>query len=554
MLNLTDAQFLIQTKLTKNFADYLANEFIDNLFQPDNIQPILDNRYNYIQSRQRTRFNSRDSIVANEILSLQFHPNGNWLIYSRMDGSLNLWSLIENNSNKGLFNLDPSVDHLHSADIVGTDNLITCISWDPKSLDISGNNRGNIYNSNKNNFVTSMNNNQLFIWNIQTGSNKQKNLQILQKISLSNKKIKLNKCFYSNNGNWIYGITKNDGIFIFDSKINSNNHIDNMNADHNDNFLYHWDVKRENLLNDNDVVYSFEIDKLDKLVFLGLKSGKIIVGQMIQSDKDTDNKLKINYLTTLNNHRTSITSLKFDPMGRFLFSGSTDGTLIFWNILQGFQIEHTITDINNSINMLDVDNLGKLLSVCTENGKVSFYDINNANLFCVKQLDTSLSLPILKFLPNKAWFITSVENDVLNMYTMESTDILQFWKLQYDTKLKESRLNYRNSLHNSHKNFKKLTRSTNSASSTQLKKQNIRSTGDNKSATNRYLNKSPSSISSSSGSSNIPLSLKRGGLVTNSRSSYVINKKRGYDRNRFDRDPKMGSYNNSNYGSSRFNR
>lgn len=558
MQTLTDLQFIEKTKLTTSLANYLTNNFIDDLYKPENIQPILDNRYNYIQSRQKTRFNSRGSIVANEILSLQFQPNGNWLAYSRMDGSLNLWHLKENNTHghgntnsntRSLFNLDPLEDQLQLPDALGKDSLITCISWDPTIRD----NNKNTQKNNNMNLVTSMNTNQLVIWNLKIDNRKQKTCQILQKISLNDRRIKLNKCFYSNNGSWIYGITKMDGIFIFDSKIDTTN-INNNNV--TSNLLYHWDLKAHSLLDENDMIYSFEIDKLDKLVFVGLKSGKIIVGQIVQSVEPNGKDIKINPLFTLNNHSNSVTALKFDPLNRYLFSGSTDGTIIYWNILQGFQIDQTITDINDSISMLDVDHLGKILSVSTENGKLFFYNTNDSTLFTSKQLTNPSLLPIFKFLPNKSWFITNVKNDILNLYTMECADILKYWKSQYETKLRQSRMNHKNQT--GHKNSRRLSRPTSTANVTPLKRTNTaflgNSTTSNIPNTNRYLNKSSTM---GSNTSNIPSSAKRGNAM--GRSSYMVSKKRSYDRNRYDRDfSKPSSYNNNggggNYGSSRFNR
>lgn len=389
------SDFLEKKAITPELADYITESYLKELLEKNqSSQKIADDRYVQVASQSRSRFGS--SLTQNEIISMEFHPSGKLLGYSRMDGSLTIWQVPEN----GDFSSSSS-RKIVTNNIVGKDKLVTSLSWNAVELS---------------QVATATNSNELIIWSLDDAKLSETELHRIKTIPLGSVRTKINKCYFSPRGKWLLAASKSENLYLLSAK--------------ND-FSLVSTIKLNEYISNNDTIYSITFNNSDDYLFVGCKNGKTLVFS-IEETKATE--AKVQYLFALEGHRGAVTALKMDQNGRYLITGSSDGTCVFWD-LTTFIPKHTITDINNLILAIDVDHLGKMMAITTADDTLLFYNTSNGKLIKKLSIEFLKSDIWFKFYPNKSWFIKSSKDDILVCHINPASDELKFWRKAYESAL-----------------------------------------------------------------------------------------------------------------------
>lgn len=384
------SKFLQNRSISTELSNMVTEKFIEETLSKKNIETVEDERYSHVVSHSKSRFAA--SIIPNEVLALEFHPTGDVVAYSRMDGSLSIWKL---NSTQGRFS--QSTGYIYIPGAVNSEMVITSLSWNPKEL-------GQL--------TTASNSNEIFLWGL---DDSKRGIVKLKTIILRNHKTKLNRCVYDPSGKWLLCSTKTECIYLFD--------VENEHSLHHT--LDLWE-----LLKYRDSITSITWNNSGSHIFVGLRNGKLIILEMTFKHDE----ISFEVIIDIEAHRNSITSLKMDPCGRFLIAGSSDGTCSIWN-LRSMSCSSVISDLDSAVISLDIDHLGKIIAICTSGDQVYFYNANNYELIKKESLVSFHSDLIFKFHPNKSWYILSGKDDCLRNLTTQAADELTYWKQEYEKNL-----------------------------------------------------------------------------------------------------------------------
>lgn len=347
-----------------NVVENVAVKFLQSAFENEHINAIEDDRYNHVITRIQSRF--KNSLTPNEILAFEFHPAGHSLAYSRIDGSITIWPSIQATFIPGKM--------IHIKDACGTDKLVTSISWNPNEIT---------------QLITSCNSDELDIWEYD-----ELNLKASKVRSISvDHKTKLNNALFDPTGEYILAITKSDSIYLFSAK---------------DDYRLLHTIKLKSTMS-SDTLYSVTWDNSGSNIFLGTKNGSIIA---MSINKENNEMFKVLEVTA---HRFSVTCLKIDPLGRYLFSGSKDGSCSIWELRTLICIKE-ISGLESNILSMDICHLGKMLGLCLEDERVCFCDVTTGKIIYESSLSGSNSEPLLRFFPDKTMFILSGKNDTLEKH------------------------------------------------------------------------------------------------------------------------------------------
>ncbi|CAI4049433.1 Tex1p SKDI_14G0780 [Saccharomyces kudriavzevii IFO 1802] len=380
---------LDQKTITSEVAASVTSKYLQSTLSKSNTSDIEDERFIHVSSRSHSRFSSSSS-TPNEVLSLKFHVSGSSMAYSRMDGSLTVWFIKDASFDKSV--------KIYIPDCCGSDKLATDLSWNPTSL---------------NQLAVVSNSSEISLLLINEMTLKASKLRTL---SLGSK-TKVNACLYDPSGNWLLAATKSERIYLFDVK-----------EDHS--LLCSLNVSNTSP-NDSDIIYSIEWSNAGSYIFIGFKSGYLVILNA------KDGMLRVS--NTIKAHSGSITGIKMDPWGRYFITGSSDGNCYIWST-KSLCCELIINDLDSAVITLDICHLGKILAICTEGEMVYFYDINDGKLLQSKSLANYKSDLVLKFYPNKSWYIMSGKNDTLsNHFLKNEKNLITYWKDLYNSAIIEKR-------------------------------------------------------------------------------------------------------------------
>lgn len=351
------------------------------------VEDIEDDRYLHVVSRSQSRF--AVPINPNRILQLEFHPSGHYLGYCREDGSLTVWKL--GNSS-----------FARSKKMVIPDAMIHWISWNSQEVS---------------EFVTCSGNHELLIWGI---DEKKREIVKLRTLNSGNKNNKIERCIFDPSGNWL---------------------LSQQGLD-----LHFWDVK-----SDYQLKHFFQLDSLEDIdidnsvtainwtnsgshLVIGLSSGKLIV---LQTDQDL-----VRVILVVEAHRSAINSIVLDPWGQKLITGGEDGSCNLWE-LATMCCQMTLDNRSSRICSMDIDSQGKILAVTSSDNAAQFYDIIEGRLLASHNLKTEESDPLIKFYPDKSWFILSGKHDSLERHFTPGNynDLTSFWKVDTERQNPRNRAN-----------------------------------------------------------------------------------------------------------------
>lgn len=339
---------------------------------------IEDDRYNACASKTKSRFSTSGSYNSNEVLSVEFNSIGSLLAYSRLDGSMTIWTI----------NHPKYLQKIYKPDICGQDKLVTSICWNPKE---------------SSQFITTSNNHEIILWNVDSKLrkiNRIKSFPILHETI----KLKFNNCTFDPTGNICVASTKSGHIYLFNFK---NGAINENSADISNSYstTFLGDV----IPNFDSIIRSIIWNNSGEYLFIGLKDGDILVLKL-----DSEH-MKLSLIFTIKSHSSSIIKLALDPWGKYLFSACNDGIVAVWD-LKTLCCKKIINDINDSILSIDVDSEGFVLGVTTESSNLHFYDLDSFERIYSNDLSETESDPILKFYTKSFGFIISDEHNTLKYY------------------------------------------------------------------------------------------------------------------------------------------
>lgn len=363
-----------------------CEKLISGMLNKQHVEDIEDDRYSHVVSRSQSRFAA--PISSNRILNLEFHPSGHYMAYSREDGSLTVWRLA-------------NVSFARSKKMVIPSAMIRWVSWNHQEIS---------------EFATCSGSHELFIWGV---DEKKREIVKLRTLSSGNKNNKIDRCVFDPQGRWLlsqHGLS-----------------------------LQFWDVKSDyglqqsyqleeldSTASDDDVITAVVWTNSGSHVIVGLHSGKVCVLQVGQDS--------VRPVLSIEAHRSAVTSMVIDPWGRKLVTGGADGSCNIWE-LATMCCTRTI-DKHARICSMDVDPLGKILAVTTADNTVHFYDTNEGQLLASQNLKTTESDPLIKFYPDKSWFILSGRDDSIERHFTPNNynDLISFYKVDNEKQNPRSRV------------------------------------------------------------------------------------------------------------------
>lgn len=382
-----DTGLLQQRYMTPELATAVTEKLLTGLMNKSQTEEIQDDRYALVVSRKQSRFLS--SLGEDPVLSLEIDPSGRSVAYSRADGSLTIWLIT-----------GPSFARskkIYITEVAGPDKCVSSLSWNCDEI---------------NQFATVFNSSEIFIWAI---DERKKNASKVRTLSVG-AKVKLSKCLYDPTGRWLVTLAKSDELHLFDVK---------------------KDFELQTMLELNQIIPDDSIqtvnwNNLGSHLFLGLKSGRLAVLEVGETFK---------LCICLQAQQGTITSVAVDPWGRFVVTGSTDGTCAVWD-LSSMCCSLLIADVNSSVVSLDIDHSGKVLAICTEKGELQLRDIDTGKPLLEHQAKLGGPDIVAKFYPDKAWMISSVKGDLLQNHSTPGTydSITGLWKVEYEKAITGSRI------------------------------------------------------------------------------------------------------------------
>lgn len=382
------SQILEQGCVSSAVANAMSEKLLDTLMNKNQIEDIEDDRFALAISRSHSRFAA--PITPNEVLSIEFHPSGNALAYSRVDGSLTVWLLTGASFARS--------KKIYLTDAIGTDKIVYSLSWNPNEIG---------------QFATVGNSSEIVIWGI---DEKKRSLTKLRSLSIGTK-MKIFKCLYDPTGSWLLTVTKSNELHLFNAK--------------NDHELHSvFDV---NNIIQEDSVHSICWNNSGSHAFLGLKSGKVALLKLNSEDV-------FEMCIVVPCHRGPITSIRVEAWGRFLITGSTDGSCGIWDLSTMICVT-LVDDLDASVISLDIDSMGKIMAACTNDGNLQFYDINSGHKLYSQKSQKFGSDLVFKFYPDKTWFVLSGKDDSLQRHftPIQYNDTLSLWKSEYEKTLLNTR-------------------------------------------------------------------------------------------------------------------
>lgn len=375
------AQLADQRVMTPELAASMTERLLKGLMNKAQTEEIEDDRFAHVVSRSQSRFAA--PVSTNQVLSLELHPSGNSLAYSRADGSLTVWLMT-----------GPSFARsrkIYVADAVGPEKSICSVSWDSGEL---------------NQLATVSNGSEILVWAV---DERKKTVSKVRTISVG-AKLRLHKCAYDPTGRWLLTLAKSQELHLFDARKDHETHS----------------VVDLNQLIPNQSVHCLSWSNYGSHLFLGLKSGKLALLELDESDG-----LKL--CMCVGAHRGLISSIAVDPCGRFVVTGGVDGVCAVWDI-SSMCCSMIIGDLNSPVVSLSVDHLGKCIAVCTEKGDLRFCDADTGNTLLSQKVSATGSDVVAKFYPDRSWFILSSKWDILERHFTPSTynDAIGLWKTQHE--------------------------------------------------------------------------------------------------------------------------
>ncbi|CCK70731.1 Tex1p KNAG_0F00620 [Huiozyma naganishii CBS 8797] len=382
-MTVQETSFLKRAVVTAALSNDLSASFIQDTLKKENIENVEDDRFLQVASSSKSRFGASGK-SQNQVHLLNFHSSGSYAAYTRADGSLTVWFL----GSKGDFHTNETRKKL-VPNAAGSDRVVTAISWNPNEPA---------------QFATCSNNNEICFWDADDDVSR------IKKLLVGHAKVKVNRVLFSTGGKWILCVARTEFLYILDSL-----------KDYKQVCSY----KLPKELDSGDGITSICWSNSNDYFFTGWRSGKIV---LFQIDALGQVSLRLN----TNGHRNSVTSLKFDPLGRYLISGSSDGTFTIWDA-SNMVCKRSFNDIGASVVSIDVDHLGKIIAVCSGDDKLRFYDMNTGHLIELVNVNGLKSDIVFKFFPNKSWYIVSTGNDVLTVHQSKAPDELNYWQVARDS-------------------------------------------------------------------------------------------------------------------------
>ncbi|AQZ14116.1 TEX1 (YNL253W) [Zygosaccharomyces parabailii] len=351
-------------------SNVLCRKLLDSMLSKQQVEDIDDDRYAHVISRVNSRFAA--PITPNEVVSLEFHPSAHYVAYSRSDGSLTIWKL-------------SSSSFARSKKMFVADAMANSLSWDPKETS---------------QFATCGTSYDLVIWNI---DDKKREVTKLRTLTPGTK-TRVEKCLYDPTGRWLLGLTRR-ALHLFD-----------IEKDYESLSQFTFEIE--------DDATAVCWNNSGSHIVLGDDCGKLSVFQIEGSSN-------AKHVITINAHRSAITSCSIEPWGRFLVTGSDDGTCAIWE-LSSMCCVLLLDELLSPVCSLDVDSTGKILAVCTADGKVHFHNINSGEMLATHSIKGSSSRPVIKFYPDKAWFILSSKQDSLERHFTPNQydDLVSLWRAE----------------------------------------------------------------------------------------------------------------------------
>lgn len=263
---------------------------------------------------------------AGEVIHLGLNYSGTRMAYSRTDGSVRVWSMLNDGGR------DPVVMEAPHARPVE----LLCFHTQEEFV-----------------FATVARDEFIRIW--RTNGSLQREIRVKTPLSRSSSEksrggVVLQHVSYSSDGVVVMAADRDGWVYGFDALFAP---------------VFAFDV--------GEYVYSTMWFHFEHKYFAcGLQDGTIPVFELSDNDSESQERYGVRKLATLRGHRSSVTCLAIDPRGKYFAAGSVEGVVLIWNT-ESMLVTRVISDVDEAVSGLDISRDGTYVAVTFDksaNGKI----------------------------------------------------------------------------------------------------------------------------------------------------------------------------------------
>ncbi|KAG7195231.1 uncharacterized protein KQ657_003757 [Scheffersomyces spartinae] len=298
---------------------------------------------------------------AGEVIHIALNFTGTRLAYSRSDGSVRIWSMMNEGGRESVV-----IESPHT-------KPVELLCFNPQEEFV---------------FLTVARDEYIRVW--RTNGVLQREVQVKSPVNKSGKgsdkaNVILQHVGYSSDGQIVVVADREGWIYGFDALFAP---------------IFSVDV--------GEYVYSIMWFHFEHKYFAcGLQDGSIPIFELVEKSSEHQLLYEIRKLTTLRGHRSSVTCLAIDPRGIYFAAGSNEGVVLIWKN-ETMLVTRVISDIDEAVTDLDISRDGTYVAVSfdrTASGKIydislgdKIYDIPNS-------LSGSQVTPQIRWFPQKTTFV-----------------------------------------------------------------------------------------------------------------------------------------------------
>ncbi|SCU95873.1 LAFA_0G02828g1_1 [Lachancea sp. 'fantastica'] len=356
------------------FSD-TPSSHLSNIFAKLDKVALHDQHFSKVNLQVPSKFTDNSEFVNhdNPVCSLEFHPTGAYVVYTRADGSLNLWKLKSDRTES----YKPLTQDSTKESINSTQS---CISWSPFTGFL---------------FATVNGSNVIRVYDASTGAN-------IKSLN-SDDECEYNLCLYDPSGKWLAAVTQDNQISLFDvdaeyqlawkSSLNKTAHTSQF-------------VPKPANDSPSSHVTSFIWSHDSTKIYAAFDSGKIEIYDVLATG--------IQGLIGVSGHTGPVNCMRLDQTGSYLIAGGEDTICSIWD-LASMCCTLTINDFPDSIRDMDLSHDGSLLALSSPSCTHIYTLEERASIHKI-EFDSKVSRPKFRFYPGHSTFILTTEKDLVSKY------------------------------------------------------------------------------------------------------------------------------------------
>ncbi|CEP64374.1 Tex1p LALA0_S11e02630g [Lachancea lanzarotensis] len=334
---------------------------------------LPDQHFSQVSSRTSSKSTEFTDNPKTPVGSLEFHPTGAYVVYTRLDGTLNMWKLKSDRAE----DYKPLTLDLAN-DSIGFSK--SCVSWSPFTGFL---------------FAMVDGSSAIRIFDASTGAN----IKTLH----SDDDDRYNVCTYDPNGKWLATVTQNNQVLLFDVDadyqlawrsplLRSANTTQSIPAPAKELSSYHT----------TSLIWSHDSSK----IYAAFDSGEIRIYDVLAAG--------LQELIHVSGHTGPVNCLRLTQTGSYLLAAGEDTVCSIWD-LSSMCCVFTINDFPDSIRDMDISH-GESVIALSSPSCIQIYALETRESIYKVEFNSLISGPKFRFYPGRLTFISTTDNDLVTKF------------------------------------------------------------------------------------------------------------------------------------------